>query len=367
MAVLSASAVLADAPFAPYLDLSTNASRHVVIAAGSPTAYQGHATTALLADGQTLFAVWTEGHGGSCGPVALSEDRGRTWRRADDRLPPEYRASKNCPAIYRMTDPQGKERLWIFACGGSDPTNGRAGAMTRVMSEDNGNTWRAMPALPVTCVMPLCSVIRLKNGGYLGLYNDRWPEKQPKWNRIFQMRSDDGGLTWTDAHAIAQDPGMNLCEPFVLRSPDGSELCAILRDNVKNALSKRIFSRDEGQTWTAPDDAAWGLTGHRHGGVQLKDGRWVIAFRDTAPQSPTLNHFVAWVGTYDDLKARRPGRRIKLLHSYKGSDCGYASLVLFPDETLLAATYIKYWNDARKNSVVGVFIRPEDLAPVAPR
>jgi hypothetical protein len=87
----------------------------------------------------------------------------------------------------------------------------------------------------------------------------------------------------------------------------------------------------------------------------------VIAFRDTAPQSPTRNHFTAWTGTYGDIKARRPGRRVKLLHSYAGGDCGYASLVRFPDDSILATTYIKYWNDGRKNSVVGVWIRPDDL------
>lgn len=350
-----------DTPVAPAVDLSAATNRQVVIAAGTPQTYQGHATTALLADGQTLFAVWTTGHGGSCGPAAMSEDGGKTWRRIDDRFPAEYQAFKNCPAIYRMTDPQGKERLFVFACGAPDKANSRAKEMTRVMSEDGGATWRVLPALPVTCVMPLCTVIRLKDGAYLGQYNDRWPEQKKIWNRVFQVRSTDGGLTWSAPRLVAQDPAMNLCEPFLLRSPDGGELCAVLRDNVKGSLSKLVFSRDEGQTWTAPENAAWSLTGHRHHGVQLKDGRWVIAFRDTAPKSPTAGHFVAWTGAYDDIRNRRAGRRIKLLHSYAGGDCGYAALALLPDDSVLATTYIKYWNDARKHSVVGVFIRPDDL------
>jgi hypothetical protein len=348
-------------PYAPVLDLSTNAARHVVIAEGTPSVYQGHATTALLADGRTLLAVWTTGHGGHCGPAALSTDAGRTWERVDGRFPAEYKTWKNCPAIYRMSGPQGKERLLVFACGRPDKANNRAAEMTRAVSEDNGETWRVLPPLPVTCVMPMCTVIRLKDGSYLGQYNDRWPEEKPRWNRVFQLRSDDGGLTWNEPQLVAQHPGMNLCEPFLLASPDRGELCAILRDNSKNAHSKLIFSRDEGQTWSAPEDAAWGLTGHRHHGVRLKDGRWVIAFRDTAPQSPTRNHFVAWTGTYDDIRARRPGRRVKLLHSHAGGDCGYAALALLPDDTVLATTYIKYWNDARKHSVVGVFIQPGDL------
>jgi len=358
--LLLASRLFAE-PYAPFLDLSGDAARHVVIAEGTPDVYQGHATTALLADGRTLLAVWTLGHGGRCGPAAQSGDGGRTWKRIDERFPAEYATWKNCPAIYRLAAPDGKERLCVFACGTPDKANNRAAEMTRVVSDDNGATWQTLPPLPVTCVMPMCSVIRLKDGAYLAQYNDRWPELGKIWNRVFQVRSDDGGLTWGEPSLVAQHTGMNLCEPFLLPSDDGGELCAILRDNEKAALSKLVFSRDDGKTWTAPEDAAWGLTGHRHHGVCLPDGRWVIAFRDTAPNSPTRNHFVAWVGTYDDIKARRPGRRIKLLHSYAGGDCGYAALTLHPDGGILATTYVKYWDDTRKHSVVGVFLKPGDL------
>ena len=67
-----------------------------------------------------------------------------------------------------------------------------------------------------------------------------------------------------------------------------------------------MFSRDEAQTWSKPVDSAWGLSGDRHQGVQAKDGRLVIAFRDQALNSPTKGHFVAWVGTYDDIRKNRP-------------------------------------------------------------
>jgi len=38
------------------------------------------------------------------------------------------------------------------------------------------------------------------------------------------------------------------------------------------------------------------------------DGRWVIAFRDRAIGSSTYGQFVAWVGTYDDIRHARPGQ-----------------------------------------------------------
>ena len=36
-----------------------------------------------------------------------------------------------------------------------------------------------------------------------------------------------------------------------------------------------------------------GVTGDRHQGVYVDDGRLVIAFRDQAMESPTRGHFVA--------------------------------------------------------------------------
>ncbi len=67
----------------------------------------------------------------------------------------------------------------------------------------------------------------------------------------------------------------------------------------------------------------------------------------------TLQHFVAWVGRYEDILAGRDGEyKIKLLHSYKGSDCGYPGLEVLNDGTFVATTYIKYRPGAEQNSVV---------------
>ncbi|MDD4103129.1 MAG: sialidase family protein, partial [Kiritimatiellae bacterium] len=125
------------------------------------------------------------------------------------------------------------------------------------------------------------------------------------------------------------------------------------RENTHKGYSMQMFSRDEGVTWSEPVDTAWGLTGDRHMGVYAPDGRLVIAFRDQAPLSPTKGHFVAWVGTYGDIRQGRPGQyRIKLLHGHKLFDLGYPGMELLSDGTILATTYVKYWDDARKHSVV---------------
>ncbi len=345
----------------PVIDLSHETNRQTVIAAGTPEVYQGHPTTVSSADGQTIFAVWCVSHGGAAGPMARSDDGGKSWARLDDRLPPGFKTHQNCPSIFRLTDPQGKERLWVYSAAQGT----RKGLpMPRIMSADSGQTWQELPPLgeAFRCVMTFSSIVRLKDGSYLGLYH-RGPggaDKAPL--EVVQAVTKDGGFTWTEPRVVAKVEGKNPCEPFVFRSPDGQELCALLRENTHKGCSLVMFSRDEGATWSVPVDTAWALTGDRHMGVQAKDGRLVIAFRDQAPQSPTRGHFVAWVGTYGDIRQGLPGQyRVKLLHSFAGSDCGYPGVALLPDGTIVATTYIKYWNDARKQSVVSVRFTLDEL------
>jgi hypothetical protein len=206
--------------------------------------------------------------------------------------------------------------------------------------------------------MPFTGVVRLKDGataafGQMGIESGRQKKAEKAGQSVFMVVSAVGGLTWGEPRIIAAKAGKDLCEPFVLRSPDGSELCCLMRENFHQGRSMMCFSRDEGKTWSEPVDTPWGLTGDRHEGVQAPDGRWVIAFRDRALGSSTYGHFVAWVGTYDDIRSGRPGQfRIKLLHSNARWDCGYPGMECLPDGTILATTYIKYWDDARRHSVV---------------
>lgn len=329
----------------PVVDLSGDTSRHVVIAAGTEAVYQGHPTTLLMPDGKTMFAVWCIEHGGFAGPMACSADGGLTWTRLDDRLPEGFKSHKNCPNIYRMVDPAGQERLWVYSAWPDMP---------RIVSEDRGETWRELEPLgdEFRCVMTFSSVLRLKDGSYLGMYHRRCGEND-KSLQVMQTVTRDGGENWSAPVIAADVPGKLACEPFVFRSPDGGELCCLMRENTHTGRSLVMFSHDEGATWTTPVDTPWGLTGDRHMGVYVDDGRLVIAFRDKAIGAATHNHFVAWVGTYDDIKEGREGKyRIKLLHSHAGGDCGYPGLELLPDGTIVATTYIKYRPGNEKHSVV---------------
>ncbi len=363
----------------PIIDISGDTARHTVVAEGTADLYQGHPTTVLTRTGK-LICVWTTGHGGPCGPAAESLDGGHTWTRIDDRLPPEYGAEcRNCPTLQKMTLPDGGERLLVFS---ARPPSGDVhvgpSPLGIAFSDDEGATWHMAPPAEVSAMMPPTGFIQL-NDGSVALFGQVFKNKErakdrPSDDQNVWMATSNDGLSWSAPRIVASAPEKNLCEPFAIRSPDGREIALLLRESRHTALSMMVFSTDEGQTWTTPVETCWGLTGDRHEGLVLPDGRVFIAFRDRAPDSATYGHYVAWVGTWDDLRHARPGQcRIKLLHSHAGEeglenagwqgDTGYSGVELLPDAELLCTTYIKYWPDARKQSVVSTRLRIEELTP----
>jgi hypothetical protein len=175
---------------------------------------------------------------------------------------------------------------------------------------------------------------------------------------VAQSISEDGGFTWSPWRIVADLPGLKPCEPFIVRSPSKRQLLALLRENSRTHGALFMTSDDEGRTWAQPRPTPAGLFGDRHMARYASDGRLVVCFRDVGQESPTRNHFVAWIGRYEDIIAGQPGEyRLKLLHSFKGSDCGYPGLELLPDGTFVATTYIKYREGPEKNSVVSTRFR----------
>jgi len=349
--LLIASVVVSAASpvYPPFVDLSGDTSRQVVIAPGDPQTYQGHPTTLLLPGGKTMFCVWTYQHGGPCGPLKRSDDGGLTWS-ALLPVPENWATVRNCPSIYRLPDPQGRYRLFVYAGQGAD------GTMQQAVSEDDGKTWSPMRSNGLVAVMPFCTIVPVDGGRKLvGLTNIRRPGEtvEKNSNIVVQSESTDGGFTWTPWRTLLDLPGLKPCEPMIVRSPDGKQLLALIRENVKR-VALFITSDDEGRTWSAPRSLPPGLWGDRHMAAYAVDGRLVVAMRDTGAGSPTNTHFIAWIGHYEDIVAGKDGTayRVKLLHSFAGRDCGYPGLERLPDGTFVATTYIKYRDGADQHSVV---------------
>lgn len=331
------------------IDLAADTARHVIVAQGTPEVYQGHPTTVLLADGKTMYSVWTYNHGGVCGPMKRSDDGGLSWSELLE-VPENWATVYNCPTIYRLPDPTGNERLFVFA--GEGPN----GSMYQSYSDNGGKTWSPMvPNATGPSVMPFCTIMPIDGGKRLiGLSNIRRPgeQEEERSNVLSRSYSGDGGATWTPWEVILDLPGLKPCEPELVRSPDGKQLLCLIRENAER-VALYMTSDDEGATWSEPKPLPAPLHGDRHKAKYAADGRLVVVFRDTGHDSPTKSHFVAWVGTYDDILAGNDGQyRVKLLHSHKGWDCGYPGLEVLPDDTFVATTYIKYIDGPNQNSVV---------------
>jgi len=233
------------------------------------------------------------------------------------------------------------------------------------MSEDGGRTWTALPPLgrKFRNIIPFQGIVALKGkpGRYLGVYHRGDVGCFDGGHlEVVQSITEDGGLTWSEPRVIAEDARWNLCEPWVFRSPDGAELCCLIREN-KRTPAKVIYSSDEGTSWTKPVDAPAFLNGHRHQGIRLRDGRYAIAFRMIDKSSPHYGQFVIWFGAYGAIKTGRGGTLVKVLHNYGGAgDCGYSSLHELADGVLVAITY-NVCNPGEKCSVVSVRMKTDEI------
>ncbi len=344
----------------PTLDLSTDTKRQVVVdrEAGQ---YLGHPTTVLLEDGRTMLIVYPKGHGRGAIQYKRSTDGGLTW---SERLPtPEsWVTSKEVPTIYRVVDAAGNRRLIIWS--GLYPAR-------LAVSEDDGVVWSELK--PVgdwggIVVTGFVEPLKTGAGNYLAMFHDdgryfsaQANAQKPPIFTLYKTFSGDGGLTWSTPEAVTSSSDVNLCEPGVVRSPDGKQLAVLLRENSRRKNSHVIFSNDEGRTWTTPRELPGALTGDRHTAKYAPDGRLFISFRDTTLTSPTRGDWVAWVGRYEDIVAGREGQyRVRLMHNNKGADCAYPGVEVLPDGTIVTTTY-GHWTADEQPYIVSVRLRLEEL------
>jgi hypothetical protein len=340
----------------PLVDLSGETQRQVVVdrEAGQ---YLGHPTTVLLEDGKTMICVYPKGHGRGAIVMKRSADGGRTWT---ERLPvPEnWATSQETPTIHRVVDPKGVRRLILFS--GLHP-------IRMAVSTDDGATWTPLaPIGDFGGIVAMASVERLRDGAHMALFHDDGRFLTAAGARtgkftVYRILSRDGGLAWSQPEAIASHAQAHLCEPGLIRSPDGKQMAVLLRENSRRFNSFVIFSDDEGKTWSEPRELPGALTGDRHVGRYAPDGRLFITFRDTTHESPTRGDWVAWVGKYEDIVAGREGQyRVRLMDNHKGADCAYPGLELLPDGTFVTTTY-GHWTEGEEPYIVSVRLRIEEL------
>lgn len=349
------------------IDLDKEADRQVTVdrEAGQ---YLGHPTTVLLEDGRTMLCVYPKGHGRGGIVYKRSEDGGKTW---SDRLPTpdSWATSKEVPTLHRVVDAAGKKRIIMFS--GLYPVR-------MAVTEDDGSTWSELKQVGDwggIVTMGAVESIRTGAGHYLAFFHDdgRFFASKPMQERpvaftLYQSRSVDGGLTWGVPEVIRKSSDYHICEPGVIRSPDGKQLAMLLRENSRRHNSQIMFSEDEGATWSDPRDLPASLNGDRHTGKYGPDGRLLISFRRVSPRgqsTPDDGDWVAWVGTYDDLTSGRDGQYVvRLKDNHKGADCAYPGVETLPDGTFVVTTY-GHWEAGEAPYILSVRLKLTELDEMA--
>jgi hypothetical protein len=380
----------------PVVDLNQETARQVIVDREEGL-YLGHPTTVLLEDGKTILIVYPKGHGKGEIVFKKSTDGGLSWSQ---RLPvPEsWRSSKEVPTIFRVTDANGTKRLIMFS--GLFPAR-------MAHSENDGLTWSELENAGDwggIVIMGALTSVKTGNGNYIALFHDdlRYftSDGQQKYNadikanrdRLFTLYktfSTDGGFNWSKPEPILGRRDMNLCEPGILRSPDGKRLAVLLRENSRKHNSQIIFSNDEGKTWSDPRSLPNELNGDRHVLKYAPDGRIVVVFRDVSPLSyrtdlekeakkrnevnlsavatdtgqgsPTEGDWVGWVGTWNDLENGGKGQyRIRFKDNYYSWDCCYPGVELLPDSTFVVSTY-GHWEMNKEPYILSVRFKLDEL------
>ena len=361
------SLILATEPVT--LDLNDRTT-HQVIVDREQNQYLGHPTTTLLEDGKTILCVYPKGHGKGQIVYKRSTDGGLSWSK---RLPTpkSWSTSREVPTIHRVIGPNGKKRLIVWS--GLYPAR-------LSVSEDDGASWSELkPAGEWGGIVVMGFVEALKTGAghYLAMFHDdgRFFDKKPVKNKLrtftlYQTKSTDGGLTWSQPEAVYKSSDVHLCEPGCIRSPDGKSLAVLLRENARRKNSHIIFSRDEGKTWSTPRELPLTLTGDRHTGKYGPDGRLFLSYRCISPKAKAQNRpfegdWVGWVGTWDDLIQGNSGQYFfRLKDNTKNYDTSYPGVEILPNGTFITTTY-GHWIKGQSPYILSSRFQLQDLDDLA--
>ncbi len=347
----------------PILDLDGHEYRQVIVDREEGQ-YLGHPTTSLLEDGKTMLCVYPKGHGRGAIVYKRSIDGGRTW---SDRLPTpkSWATSQEVPTLHRVIAPDGTKRIIMWS--GMYPAR-------LAVTQDDGDTWSELkPVGDWGGIVVMGSVVPLKmRGHYMAMFHDDgrffrkgMKQKEPIVFTLYKTFSRDGGLSWSFPEPILARSDLHLCEPGVVRSPDGQQLACLLRENSRRKNSHIIFSDDEGKTWSRPREVPLSLSGDRHTGKYGPDGRLFISFRSRLAAHLDTPVEGDWVGTYQDLVDAREGQfQVRLKDNKKGSDCAYPAVEVLPGGTFVTTTY-GHWDRGALPYILSVRFTLSELDRIA--
>lgn len=351
--------------------------------------YLAHPDSVLLKNGNIL-TMYPKGHGKGAVLTKISEDKGLSWSSSVENTPKSWESSMETPTVYRLkfTDKNTSDKLIMISANPKWPGMTTDGGFNCSVSTDEGASWTEFECFwdnssshPVVPIVAMASLTQLKENGefvdkWMGLFHDG---DFYNYKTILTF-DENGNPQWSEPEKYMSDyrsieKKAKMCEVECIRSDggEGDELCIIARSNSKKMNSLISFSKDEGKTWSEPKEVPASLNGERHKAEWTKDGKLFITFRSIErgqrakeaigfklfnTKKWTSEGWVAWVGSYDDLKDGYEGLyRIKLAHIYKdgqtkpqydaNSDTGYCGNVVLGDGTIVTSTYGKFSPDQK--------------------
>ncbi|HIT53211.1 MAG TPA: exo-alpha-sialidase [Candidatus Fimivicinus intestinavium] len=339
--------------------------------------YLAHPDSVLLKNGNIL-TMYPAGHGKGAVLNKVSTDGGRTYSSSIPNTPASWVNSQETPTVYRLqfTDGKTADKL-IMISANPDWGSGSTGGFNCSLSTDEGQSWTEFETFygegqfpKVVPIVAMSSLTQLKENGqfvdkWMGVFHDA---HFTNYKTILTF-DQKGNMHWSIPtpyfveHWVRQY-ATQMCEVEIIRSDggQGDELCLITRSNTKKSNSLISFSQDEGKTWSEPREVPAALNGERHKAEWTKDGRLFITFR-SIERDPDKNSlygdpvsgrysegWIAWVGTYEDLKNGTEGQyRIKLAHTYlagqtqpqaaANADTGYCGNVVLGDGIIVTSSY----------------------------
>ncbi|MBR5320404.1 MAG: exo-alpha-sialidase [Clostridia bacterium] len=340
--------------------------------------YLGHPDSVLLNNGDIL-TLYPKGHGKGAVLSKISDNGGISYDKEIENQPISWEKSLETPTVYRLNFANGEEKLILISANSKWPGMSTPGGFNSSISVDEGKTWTEFKRfwdndseMPIIPIVAMASLTRLKEKGefvdkWMGIFHDH---NFVNYKTILTFQ-ENGEYNWSKPEKYLSqyrdfETYAGICEVECIRSDGGKgdELCLIARCNKKTCTSLLLFSDDEGETWSKPKEASFALNGERHKAEYTDDGRLFITFRSIERDKKRVKKirkfggelkwysegWVAWVGTYDDLKNGREGQyRIKIAHTYldqqnepsivANADTGYCGNVVLKDGTIVTSSY----------------------------
>lgn len=350
--------------------------------------YLGHPDSVLLNNGDIL-TLYPKGHGKGAVLSKISDNGGISYDKEIENQPVSWEKSLETPTVYRLQFRNGDEKLILISANSKWPGMSTPGGFNSSISLDEGKTWTEFrrfwdneSEMPLIPIVAMASLTRLKENGefvdkWMGIFHDHNFVNY----KTFLTFQDNGDYNWSKPEKYLSkyrdiETYAGICEVECVRSDRGigDELCLIARCNKKTCTSLLFFSNDEGKTWSRPKEAPFALNGERHKAEYTDDGRLFITFRSIERDRKRVKQmrklggelkwysegWIAWVGTYDDLKNGTEGQyRIKIAHTYldhqnepsivANSDTGYCGNVVLNDGTIVTSSYGVFSTEEKEN------------------